>query len=224
MILLDLFCKAGGAARGYANAGFDIVGIDTEPQPHYPYEFIQADAIEYVTQHGYKFNAIHASPPCQHYSILSQNIKNRTGKVYPDLVVPTRNALIASGKPYVIENVVGAPLINPIILQGDMFGLRVIKRRLFEINFEVPQPPLIYRPGKDKPGFYMNFATSPGSKLKFGKPFKKYRGSLKGIAATRAAHGIDWPMNDSEANNAIPPPYTHYIGLHLMNHINNNVK
>ena len=119
MRLLDLFCCAGGAGKGYVDAGFEVVGVDIDPQPNYPFEFHQADAIEFVSAHGHEFDAIHASPPCQAFS----KTKTLHDNEHPDLIEPTREALIATGKPWVIENVVGAPLINPIKLTGQHFGM-----------------------------------------------------------------------------------------------------
>jgi len=105
MILLDLFCKAGGAAMGYHRAGFDVIGVDIEPQPNYPFEFVQADAIEYLIANGRQFDAIHASPPCQAYSI-TQKLQ---GRKHPELIAPTRAALKHIGCPWVIENVPESP-------------------------------------------------------------------------------------------------------------------
>jgi DNA (cytosine-5)-methyltransferase 1 len=144
-LLLDTFCKAGGAGMGYHLAGFDVVGVDIEPQPNYPFPFIQADAIPYIEEHGHEYDAIHASPPCQAYCAM----KHLTTKAHPDLVDATRAALIKTGKPYVIENVPGAPLINPIILCGTMFGLetscgaQLRRHRLFETNWRLRKVDLL---------------------------------------------------------------------------------
>lgn len=138
--VLDLFCCAGGAAMGYHRAGFEVVGVDLAPQPNYPFEFIQADALEYVAEHGHEFDVRHASPPCQAFS------KTRTlhGNTHPELVEPTREALREVGGPYIIENVVGAPLEDPLMLCGSEFGmqapdvdgtpLKLLRHRLFESN------------------------------------------------------------------------------------------
>lgn len=135
--LLDLFCGAGGCGVGYSRAGFDVVGVDKEPMKRYPFEFHQGDALEYLVEHGHEFDAIHSSPPCQAYCSL-KSMPN--AKVHADLVAPTRELLKASGKPWVIENVVGAPLINPRMLCGTMFGLGtgnadLRRHRLFETNW-----------------------------------------------------------------------------------------
>lgn len=136
--LLDLFCGAGGCSRGYHDAGFDVVGVDIRPMPRYPYEFHQADALEYLREHGHEFDAIHASPPCQAYCAL-KSMPN--AKEHPDLVGVTREALRESGRLYVIENVPGAPLVDPVMLCGTMFGLQtdcgaqLRRHRLFETNW-----------------------------------------------------------------------------------------
>ena len=149
MRLLDLFCGAGGAAFGYHRAGFDeIVGVDIAPQPRYPFEFVQADALEYVADHGYEFDAIHASPPCQGYSIM-HNLPWLRGKEYPLLILPTIEMLEGLGKPYVVENVMGARHGSKTLkkrgleahglkagwLCGTMFGLPFYRHRLFATNW-----------------------------------------------------------------------------------------
>ena len=143
MRLLDLFCCAGGAGMGYSRAGFDVVGVDIAPQPRYPFEFIQAEAIEYVKAHGHEYDAIHASPPCQASSALTKGT-NR-GRIYEDLIPQTRAALGASGRPYVIENVQGSDLRRDATLCGEMFGLAVIRHRYFEVSGFALTPPYTYR-------------------------------------------------------------------------------
>lgn len=141
--LLDLFCGAGGCSVGYHRAGFtEIVGVDNRPMPRYPFAFVQGDALEYLAEHGSKFHAIHASPPCQAYCSL-RFLPN--AKSHPDLVDPTRAALVATGKLWVIENVIGAPLRNPTMLCGTMFGLgtgssELRRHRLFETNWLLKVP------------------------------------------------------------------------------------
>jgi DNA (cytosine-5)-methyltransferase 1 len=138
MKLLDLYCGAGGAAMGYHRAGFEVVGVDINPQKHYPFEFHQGDAIEYLREQGKEFDVIHASPPCQRYS---KSVKKINRKNHPDLIFNTRTQLITSCRPYIIENVPGSPLINPIVLCGTMFGLDVKRHRLFESNAILTNPP-----------------------------------------------------------------------------------
>ena len=117
--LLDLFCGAGGAAMGYYRAGFDVVGVGIKPQPRYQFEFHQGDALEYCAAHGYEFDVIHASPPCQAYSV-TKSIHNND---HPALVDATRDVLIATSNFYVIETVVGAPLRNPLMLCSGVCGV-----------------------------------------------------------------------------------------------------
>src|SRR5690348_16558972 len=130
--LLDLFCGAGGCSMGYHRAGFEVVGVDIKPQKNYPFEFHQADALEFLKIHGHEFDAIHASPPCQRYSV-GRHI-HQSGGNHPDLVHPTRSLLEATGKPWVIENVMGSPVAG-VTLCDLMFGLKVLRHRLFETSF-----------------------------------------------------------------------------------------
>src|SRR5690348_13600467 len=151
--LLDLFCGAGGAAMGYHRAGFDVVGVDIKPQPRYPFEFHQGDALDPTYRDPWfepwwidTFNAIHASPPCQAYT----KARKLQGKEHPDLIGPTRELLKATGLPYVIENVPGAPLVDPVVLEGQMFeGLATQRARWFETNWPLEVPFL--RPGRPAP-------------------------------------------------------------------------
>lgn len=203
--LLDLFCCAGGAARGYQRAGFYVIGIDNRPQPRYVGdEFIQADALEFVREHGSEFDVIHASPPCQAYSMVGQQWRN-LGKEYPDLVGETRNLLQATGKPYVIENVPGAPLINPTILNGALFQMRVRRTRWFETSFEMP---LVLIPKEEKSNFRMGRPVTDGDII---TPV----GHFSNIPYARRVMDIDW-MTGAELTQAIPPAYTEYIGRYLI--------
>jgi DNA (cytosine-5)-methyltransferase 1 len=199
--LLDLFCCAGGASMGYYRAGFDVTGVDIKPQPHYPFKFIQADALE-VDLSGY--DAYHASPPCQGYSMASQQWR-LSGKEYPKLIEGTRQRLIETGKPYVIENVPGAPLINPVLLNGAMFGMRIRRRRLFELSFEIP---LFLIPKEEPSGFIMG---RPVTKNSIITPV----GHFSGVAIAKKRMEIDW-MGQAELAQAIPPAYTEFIGKQLM--------
>lgn len=134
MRLLDLFSCAGGAAEGYRRAGFEVTCVDIEPQPRNPHAFIRADAIEYVLAHGHEYDAVHASPPCQAYTQSALSQRN-AGKVYPDLLEPTRKALIATRRPWIIENVVGAPMRPDFKLCGCQFGLKLRRERWFETSW-----------------------------------------------------------------------------------------
>ena len=142
-LLLDLFCGAGGCSVGYERAGFDVVGVDIEAHADYPFELIETDAIDYLRwmaeQPFHLVAAIHASPPCPRYTTLAAGT-NGNSDDHPDLIAPTRELLRRIGLPYVIENVVNAPLENPITLCGEMFGLDVIRHRLFESNVFLWQP------------------------------------------------------------------------------------
>lgn len=140
--LLDLFCCAGGSGEGYRRAGFEVTGVDIMPQPRYMAgrgTFIQADALEYLKEHGAEFDAIHASPPCQRYSSMTKG--RWKDRQHPDLIAPTRDLLKAIGKPWIIENVPGAPLKYAVLLCGTMFGLQtpegsqLRRHRLFETSF-----------------------------------------------------------------------------------------
>lgn len=210
-LLLDLFCCAGGAGVGYSRAGFDVVGVDIVLRPNYPLPFIRADAMTLDPKFIALFDAIHASPPCQSYSDLAK--RNGNGDDWPRLVEPVRDMLIASGRPYVIENVEGSPLLNPVVLCGTMFpGLRVLRHRLFEANFEIKSPPHRKHP---------KVHTFDKRKSHFGKTdewrdFVQVTGGGNcTLAAARDAMGIDW-MTKGEINEAIPPAYTELIGRQLI--------
>ncbi len=207
--LLDLFCKAGGATKGYQRAGFYVVGVDNEPQPHYcGDEFIQADALTYPLE---GFDAYHASPPCQAY--VDHN-KNKESK-HPKLIEPTREKLVLTGKPFVIENVVGYPhLMASLMLCGTMFNLRVFRHRYFETSFPGPMSPFSCNHwGQAQTGEFIGvYAFGPHGK----RDATGFRGKPLPPQVTKSeAMGIDW-MRDRELNEAIPPAYTEYIGKYLM--------
>jgi DNA (cytosine-5)-methyltransferase 1 len=212
--LLDLFCCAGGAGVGYSRAGFDVVGVDINPQPNYPLPFIQADVLTLKAKFIAQFDAIHASPPCQSYSDLAK--RNGNAHEWPRLIEPTRKMLVKSGLPWVIENVDGAPLRNPIVLCGTMFdGLRVLRHRLFESNFPIVQP----LHGKHPKVHTFDRRKSHFGKTDEWKDFVQVTGGGNcTLAAARAAMGINW-MTKNEINESIPPVYTQYIGLQLLHHL-----
>ncbi|MEE4546188.1 SAM-dependent methyltransferase [Streptomyces sp. V4-01] len=199
--LLDAFCCQGGAAAGYKLAGFDVTGIDLNPQPRYPYRFIQGDAIAYILAHGAEFDFIHASPPCQHDSEC-QRIQ---GRDHPDLIAPTRAALEATGRPWVMENVRGAvpKLRTPVMLCGAMFGIATYRHRYFETGG----------------GFTLTPPEHPqhlAPQAKMGRPvpdgwFGQYVGNFSGVDQARAAMDVPW-MNRDGIRECIPPAYTTYIG------------
>lgn len=207
--LLDLFCCAGGAARGYHDAGFDVVGVDIKPQPNYPFEFIQADALAmFVRPFIEQFTLIHASPPCQNYSPLKALSPD---KAYPDLIEPTRRALKWSRIPWVMENVMTAPLDKQrsIVLCGEMFGLRTYRHRRFECSTWLFAPP------------HPKHVTLTATKQRKARWAQGWHVSITGDVGTYVgpeAMGIDW-MSGNELCEAIPPAYTRFIGEQLLSHI-----
>jgi DNA (cytosine-5)-methyltransferase 1 len=221
--LLDLFCGAGGAAMGYHRAGFEVVGVDMHPQPHYPFEFVQADALEFLRtmiDHptvGWSVDAIHASPPCQLYSTVGKQAAKKHNITYPDLVAPTRALLEETGLPYVMENVMGAPLISPIRLCGSSFGLDIRRHRRFELGgFDILlTPPCAHH--WQKPRFRsMDKRRNGALQTVVGvHGHINYRGER---ALREAAMGIDW-MTPDELAEAIPPAYTEWIGGHLLDRL-----
>jgi DNA (cytosine-5)-methyltransferase 1 len=209
---LDLFCGAGGASMGLHRAGFDLTGVDIKPQPHYPFKFEQADAMEFPLD-GY--DLIWASPPCQAYV----NLSRKNG--HPKLIEPIREKLKKSKYLYVIENVVGAPLESPILLCGSMFGLNVRRHRLFESNFltltpgcrhELQDEIRAYYGKKGwlvwTPKFEQHITLGAANVQKRGrKPL--LRGSVEKAPADM---GIDWMQTWDELREAIPPAYAQWIG------------
>lgn len=204
--LLDLFCgpDGGGASMGYYLAGFDVVGVDIAKRGRYPFPYFQADALEFVDEYGHDFDAIHASPPCQAFTNAQRIRQNE----HPDLITPLRPLLDETGVPYVIENVVGAPLIEPLQLCGAMFGLRTYRHRLFETSWPLSQP--------DHPE-HVAPLTKMGRPPKDGE-FMHVVGNFSGAAEGRKAMGMPWASRDG-LREAIPPAYTAYIGTHLLLHM-----
>ena len=204
MKILDLFCGAGGAAEGLHRAfpEAEITGVDIKPQPRYPFNFIQADALEFPLE-GYDF--IWASPPCQAFSIM-QNA-NVMRKDHPNLIDKTRELLIASQSHYVIENVPGAPLHEPHLLCGQSFGLRILRHRLFETSFWMYTPPHRTHVKQAK----VRGKHNPVQLLK-----QRHIGFTTGsvMAAYRDAMECYW-MSPDEARQAVPPAYSEFIGRQL---------
>ena len=194
---------------GYHRAGFEVVGVDILPQPHYPFEFVQMDALDFMRRelepwawNSRRFAVIHASPPCQAYT----NAQRIRGRRHPDLLEPTRFLVQMSGRPYVIENVRGAPLRNAFVLEGQMFdGLGTVRPRYFEVNWPI-NPPVLWSP--------------PPRQAKMGRRPKPSEwiqvvGHFTDVARARKAMGIDWMTRD-ELKEAIPPAYTEWIGRQLL--------
>jgi len=211
--LLDLFCGAGGCARGYQQAGFYVVGVDIKLQPRYcGDEFIQADALTFPLD---GFDVIHASPVCKGYTELNSRHKTRHEK----LILPVKERLQRTGKPFVIENVEGAVLELPgsITLCGTMFDLLVWRHRLFESNI------LLFAPGPCQHslrpiGVYgATFwdSSQPGTLRKDGRR----RPAITTLQVACEAMAINW-MTHEELTQAIPPAYTRYIGLQLIDILN----
>jgi len=215
MIVLDLFCGAGGASQGIYDAGIEeIIGVDSVHQNNYPFEFVCEDAIEFMDAGLEEFDFIWASPPCQAYS-WSSALRRNEGKEYADLVEITRHYLRASGKPYIIENVVGAPLVNPVRLCGTMFPgkLKVFRHRLFESNINLKVEMECAHNGHEA----KKRRTDAGD-------FFTVAGHWVGTTQEWSnAMGIDW-MTKSELAQAIPPVYSEYLVKQVINEtINNNV-
>ena len=196
---------------GYHRAGFDVTGVDIAPQPRYPFTFHQGDAMTWPLD-GY--DVIHASPPCQYYSQMS-NSRPGLADTYPDLVEPTRALLERSGLPYVMENVMGAGLADAtdlhgrfgVLLCGSMFGLRLYRHRAFETS----QPfAALHHPRHDIPASKAGH-WQPGTIISVS-------GHTGSLAVAKAAMGIDWMIGD-ELSEAIPPAYTEHIGAQLLDHL-----
>jgi DNA (cytosine-5)-methyltransferase 1 len=221
--LLDLYCKAGGCSAGYAKAGFEVVGVDINPQPNYPFTFIQANALEVLRDYEFfgRFDAIAASPPCQaHSKAKSLSIARNGGKYgdHLDLIPETRMLLEATGKPYIIENVAGAPLIEPTKLFGSQFkNLYTQRERWFESNIELKEPEAPKEKMKTPSAGNgigedgsISICGSGGVRGMNSKQIKLYWGFAMG--------GIDW-MTREELAEAIPPVYTEFLGKQLIRHI-----
>lgn len=208
--ILDLYCGAGGAAMGLHKVGFITVGIDTIEQPNYPFEFIKGDALDADLN---DYDAYWASPPCQAYSWAASLHRNR-GKIYPDLIIATRERLLKTDKPFVIENVIGAPLRKDLLLCGTMFNLNIIRHRIFETEkFYVPQ---CFHPNHKR-------AVEIQTKNKNYTKRAQYcsvaghggHGSSFKYEDWKIAMDIDW-MTKEELVQAVPPAYSEYIGKFLM--------
>jgi C-5 cytosine-specific DNA methylase len=211
--LLDLYCGAGGAAVGYWQAGFEVTGVDVSPQPNYPFNFVQSDVRDLDMEWLSTFDAIHASPPCQNESIL---MKGNRGRGWEDDHKPwipfTRDMLLATGKPYVIENVQGAPMRADVTLCGLMFDLKVFRHRIFELGrWTMPKPTHPSHKGHRVSGWNHGVRYD-------GDMFGVYGdGGGKGsISDWQYAMGIGHIDTKKSLSESIPPAFTFHIGKHLM--------
>jgi DNA (cytosine-5)-methyltransferase 1 len=226
MRLLDLFCGAGGAAAGYHRAGFEVVGIDISPQPHYPFLFHQGDALDIdtwlrATDHWSAIDVIHASPPCQFYSGMS-HARPGVAQKYPDLIGPARRLLEASGLPWVIENVPDARawMKDPVLLCAQMFrpGVLLYRHRLFEAGggLTLTAPPA---PAERAPGAIGSCGRShpvPASRAGHWVPgtAMSVAGHVGNVALAREVMEIGWTTRDELAE-AIPPYYAEWVGQRI---------
>lgn len=208
-LLYDVCCCAGGATKGYQMAGFRVIGIDKDPQPRYCGDgFIQMDALEFLDRllagEYERPAAIHASPPCQRYTMAQNAAKNAAA--HPDLIPPVRDRLRALGLPYLIENVVGAPLENPATVCGLALDVNVKRHRLFETNWLLLTP----RCPSHNQDYFVIFGHEVRNRRTGQEAGRKNR-----LSEGRKAMGIDW-MTRAELSEAIPPVYTYMAGLQLM--------
>lgn len=221
--LLDLCCGVGGAARGYQEAGFEVWGVDTEDQPRYAGDrFANDDAIHILESmfHPWPiwriedFDGIHASFPCQRWTAYNRRGEG-VGEDYPDLIGKGRELLLATGLPYVVENVPGAPLESPIRLCGSSFGLDVRRHRHFETNFPVMAPPCNH--SAQEPGRFPGATNRPNGRATVEVGVWRIP-----LETQKQAMGIDWDVTLPELSNAVPPAYTAHIGSYLLQHIESN--
>lgn len=211
--LLDLFAGAGGAAVGYHRAGFTVTGVDVAPQPHYPYKCLRRNALDLLQDQRWQrfldwFDVIHASPPCQTYSAYRRR-GDGVGEHYEDLIDPVRDALVAIGKPYVIENIPSAPLRDPVVVCGSSFGLDVRRHRLFESNLPLVAPPCNH--DWQTPRF-------PQATNRDNLRCTVEVGAYRAQPYAPRAMGIDWMTRD-ELTEAIPPIYTTFLGRQIYAHL-----
>lgn len=204
LTVLDACCCAGGAGMGWYLAGWDVVGVDKDEQPNYPFPFIRGDAIEYIRAHGHEYDLIHASWPCQYGAAITKGTNRHLRETYPNLTGPGREAMLAAGRPYVIENPDARP---DVVLCGTMFGLPILRHRKFEAHgwfpLALPHTPHRgrvrgHRHGKHYDGPYVAAYGNGGGKAT--------------VAEMQAAMRITWTDVRHELTEAIPPAYTQFLG------------
>jgi DNA (cytosine-5)-methyltransferase 1 len=220
--LLDLCCCAGGMAMGYHRAGFDVTGVDTAHQPNYPFSFIRSDALEYLVEYGHEYDVVHASWPCQSYLNLGA-VNRALGRTYehPDLIAVGRELLVASGKPYVIENVEDAKghLVDPVRICGTGLDLPIRRHRLFESNIELAG--IACQHGRFTEKKYWT-GWRPNGETRLSSVVQIY-GNAGGREHWPAAlGGVDW-MTAKEMTECVPPAYAEHIGRQLMAHLSSEV-
>lgn len=203
MRVLDLFCCCGGAALGLHQAGLSTLGVDIRNNHEYPSEFLNTDIFKLPPDIFKEFDLIWASPPCQQFSVSSRRWVNVGYEFDGDMIDATRQLLLDTGKPFVIENVVGAPIRKDLRLCGEMFGLRVVRHRIFEIHgFSVMQPPHVkHRPPIDhNHSWYVNMTGHGGQSYSF--KLEDWQRAIDIYHITRKEH----------LTQAVPPAYSKYIG------------
>ncbi|MFG2763123.1 class I SAM-dependent methyltransferase [Streptomyces rubiginosohelvolus] len=199
LTVLDTYCCQGGASMGYYLAGFDVVGVDLNPQPRYPFEFHQGDAVQFIRDHGADFDLIAGSPTCRRWT----NAQRLRGNDHPDLITPTREAMITTGRPYIIENVEGAraALNDPLLLCGAMFGLKTYRHRLFESSLPL---------GTRLHPRHLAPLAKMGRPVRDGE-FMHVVGNFTDADRARTVMGMPWATRDG-LREAIPPAYTQFLG------------
>lgn len=244
MRILDLYSCAGGAGEGYRRAGYDVYAVDIAPQPRNPFPFHLGDVLEvmkYLLGGGRisfthpegdvetlgleDFDAIHASPPCQAYSVTKSKTAHNRKVDHVDLVAPTRGLLEMTGKTWIMENVVGAPLIDPVVLCGTQFGLeaddvdgvplRLLRHRLFESNVGISAPEHIsHRKSSIRTASVFG---SGGTYTPAQRDDRLRRGGyVPHVSVIKELMGIDWMKTRYELSQSIPPAYTEHLGRQLI--------
>ncbi|MGW8357369.1 DNA methylase [Streptomyces wedmorensis] len=206
--LLDACCCAGGASMGYHRAGFDVVGIDIAPRPNYPFPFIQGNAITYIRQHGHEYDAIHASWPCQHDAAITKGTNAHLRDTYADLYDEGRDAMLATGRPWVIETTRARP---DVVLCAAQFGLATLRHRKFEVHGWTPMA-MPHTPHKGRVRGHRHGKKYEGRYVAcYGKG-----GGKATVPEMQQALGIDWTDVHEELTEAIPPAYTQFLGEQLL--------
>ncbi|MEY9841225.1 DNA methylase [Streptacidiphilus sp. EB103A] len=214
----DCYCCDGGAGMGYWLAGFDVIGIDQDPHPAYPFRFVQGDALTFITAHGSLFDFVHASPPCQGEGAPTKGSNaarnHATGRTHPHLIGPTRDALRTTGRPSVMENVPGSTVRKDIRLCGEMFSLGVLQHRYFELDgWSMPQPVHLKHRGRVRGWRHGEIFDGPYVAA-YGKG-----GGKATVPEMQAAKHIHWTDDHLALREAIPPAYTRLIGRHAAAHL-----